>query len=209
MARKNGNSGNNKINGTAKNDIINGLDGNDTLLGGNGNDKLFGGNGDDQLNGGNGKDTMEGMDGNDTIIGGEGNDILDGGNGNDVIIGGKGNNDISGGKGDNTIYIENSTGNLHLDGNDRIIFSFDSDIDEDIYLLVVNANENSKVKLDFSNIAELEYVENIDAPNQLVIGTFQDTKVPTLYVNLDYDYSDAEIIVILTGAGDISLVGVN
>lgn len=98
--------------GGAGNDVLNGGDTPNFLQGGDGADVITGGSAFDRENGNAGNDTLHGGAGDDWVTGGkdgdllygdDGNDIVNGNLGNDTVIGGAGADTLRGGQGDDVL----------------------------------------------------------------------------------------------------------
>ena len=182
-----GGEDNDYIDGGNDDDTLYGDSGDDTIYGGNGNDEIHGGDGNDELHGGRGNDTIYGdngddlifgEDGNDLIYGGDFNDTIDGGNGNDIIYGGEGDDSINGGLGNDTIYsgegfdtILGGKGNdtiyVQETGDKTLVFN-NGDGNDTVYI----EDTVNSVKLDFTGIADTDYLDNLSFTkkgNDLVI----------------------------------------
>ena len=92
------------VNGGSGADTITGNDAANTLRGGAGDDTMSGGAGDDYLRGDDGNDRIAGNGGFDDINGNAGADTATGGAGADWVVGGKDNDWLSGDDGDDIVY---------------------------------------------------------------------------------------------------------
>lgn len=108
-----GDAGNDTFNGGAGADSLTGGAGDDRLLGGDDNDSIADSEGKNFIRGEGGDDRMTGGSGFDDIHGNQGNDTASGGLGDDWVVGGKDNDLLSGDAGNDVVY-----GNL---GNDTVI----------------------------------------------------------------------------------------
>lgn len=99
-----GNAAANALNGAAGDDVIYGGAGGDTITGGDGRNFLRGEEGDDYLVGGAAFDDMHGNMGADTLHGGQGDDWVVGGKDNDLLHGELGLDRIYGNMGADTLY---------------------------------------------------------------------------------------------------------
>lgn len=191
-----GNDLDNKLFGNADNNTLAGGAGNDLLDGGGGADTMSGGEGDDIYVVDNVNDTIRETpwDGHDLIktsvsytlsysvedglllgnaalnlTGNELANVLTGNSGNNILDGGEGIDTMIGGAGNDTYNLDQAA--------ELALIQEDNDPGRDLLNIQYNANQNSVVDLNLSNLLNVESVRISGTGNFNVLGNSQDNKL--------------------------------
>ncbi len=199
MVTKIGTPGADSLFGRFSSDFLYGYGNDDLLSGRAGNDIIYGDRGpsevptgipgDDTINGGRGNDQLFGDGGDDFLNGGIGEDTIDGGRGNDTLLGGSGDDILIGGPKGNHIQIDEFTGGT---GSDIIVLG---DYHGNLYSVAGNS--------DFALITDFDTSQDIA---QLDLGNYSFGSSPIPGISGTAIYQDAELIGILEGVSQHSLV---
>jgi serralysin len=207
-----GDAGANRLTGGAGDDVLSGMEGNDTinggdpgeeepdtsskdfLRGGDGDDLIFGSAGIDDINGNQGNDTVHGGKGHDWMVGGKDDDLLFGDEGADIVYGNLGNDTGGGDAGNDT--VRGGQGDDSLTGG-----AGDDWLSGDVGNDTISGGAGADIFHSFG-AAGLDRVTDFNAAEgdrvQLDAGT-----------TYSASQSGADVVVALTGGGQVVLVGVS